>query len=298
MDNIKETVESGIDAVTLDIPVRVTMTSYNEAPFEFTASIDEVGQIILTPVSKDVEFIDAKTDGEYEHDVMIIDQETITSVEGSITTKEFSIVIKANMLCENNNDEVAAVVDEIGQVVIYPLAKENVFVTASFEHSLNLVTEDMKAVDYFGYRLANNGDGWDVYDYLNELVEEGVATEAEAKIVACTTELHRLEGLTEAVEEPQEASDNEENTESESSNEEGAPQPDVTAEVIEEAVELSDEEKKQDLIARFLQGDIALFSDFGKPLDSYIHMPELDAKGYTYYYDEETDAIVSYPSAE
>lgn len=226
IENVQEAVEAGIEAITIDIPIRVTMTSYNNAPFEFIPSIDEVGQIVLTPTSKDVEFIDANTDITTEFDVPVIEQETIELSEGAMTTKEMSIIIKAGLLAEVENYDFSAVVDEIGQVVIYPLADNNSFVTASFEDSLNLVTEDMKTVEYFGYKFINTGDGWDVYDYTNDLIEEGVATLAEAKILACTAEIHKLEELTEDVnkleEEPVEVTEQE--------------TPQVEAEVIEEAV--------------------------------------------------------------
>ena len=58
---------------------------------------------------------------------------------------------------------------------------------------------------------------------------------------------------------------------------------------------LNEEFETQDVILRFLSGKIALFSDDAEPQSSYIHIDELDTNGYTYYYDPETDAIVTYP---
>ena len=171
-ENVQEAIESVVDAVTVDVPVRVKMVAINDAPFEFTPSIDEVGQIVLTPTSKDVEFVDANTDTSVDFDIPVMEQETVTTTEGDITIKETSIIIKASMLSEDENCNFSAVVDEIGQVIIHPVSDKNVFVTASFEDSLNLVTEDLQTVDYFGYKLINNGDGWDIYDYTNELIDE------------------------------------------------------------------------------------------------------------------------------
>lgn len=230
IENVQEAIESVVDAVTVDIPVRIKMTSINGAPFEFTPSIDEVGQIVLTPTSKDVEFVDANTDANVDLDTPVIEQETVTTNDGALTTKETSIIIKASMLAEDENCYFSAVVDEIGQVIIYPTAEKNVFLTASFEDSLNLVTEDLQTVDYFGYKLINNGDGWDVYDSTDELIDEGVATLAEAKILVCTTEIHRLEELTESVEV------NEKLAEETIDTEDNDAVPDVDAEVITEAV--------------------------------------------------------------
>lgn len=285
-EDIREDVELGIDAVTLEIPLRVTMISYDNIPFEFTSSIDEVGQIILTPLNKNVEFVDVNTSVNVEFDTPIMEQDTITSVDGAITTRQTSILIHANMLAEDSNLDVSADIDEIGQVVIYPLKKENIFVTASFEESLNLVTEDLQTIDYFGYKLVNNGDGWDVYDPTNELVDEGVATEAEAKILVCTTEIHRLEQLTESVEES-----NNEDAQPEQTDEEKVSE--ITADVVEDLS--TEDERELDVVTRFLQGNIGLFSDSGKIPDSYIHLDKLDANGYCYYYDPESDCVVSYP---
>lgn len=227
-EDIKETLDTEVNAITVEIPVRVTMTSLNGAPFEFRPSIDEVGQIVLTPTSKDVEFIDANTHANVEYDIPVRNQEDVTTVEGNLTTKETSIVVTASMLSENDNNEFSAVVDEIGQVIIYPLSKENIFVTASFKDSLNLVTEDLKVVEYCGYKLMNNGDGWDIRDSSGELVETGVATENRAKIVVCQTELQRLQGLSEELINDN-AKEDDENTEADEL------EPEIEAEVITES---------------------------------------------------------------
>lgn len=230
IEKVQEEITTAVESITIDIPVRVKVISTNNAPFEFETSIDEVGQIVITPLTKDVTFEEANTDNNVDYDVPVAEQETVITQEDTITTKETTIFIKGNMLKEDDNIAVSADVDEIGQCVIYPLAKNNTFVSAVIEDNLNLVTEDMKVVDYFGYKLINTGDGWDIKDYNDAMIEEGVATEAEAKIVACTTEIKRLEALTEDVEE---ASDEE--SEQDSSSVED-PMPDVEAEVIDENV--------------------------------------------------------------
>lgn len=192
---IKETINSEIEAVSLNIPLIIKMFS-SSSEFEFKASIDELGRIVLTPISKDTEFtfvniIDDESDS-------ISNSEEITEASDNISKeKQFKINLTASMLAEDSNLEIDSCIDEIGQVLITPLSENNVFVTASFQDSLNLVTEDLQTVDYFGYKLVNVGDGWNIYDYTNQIVEEGVATLHEAKIVVCTTELHRLEELTE-----------------------------------------------------------------------------------------------------
>lgn len=214
-----------LKSITVEIPVRVTMTSYDDAPFEFTSSIDEAGQIVLTPTSKYVEFIDANTDMNVDYDIPVAEQETTVEKDGNLTTRSTSILLHANMIAENNNTDVSVDVDEIGQCVIWPVAKENTFVSATLADSLNLITEETKSIDYFGYTLINKGDGWDIKDYCGELIDEGVATEAEAKVVVLTTELKRVEQLVESIDTETVDKESEDNI------------PDVEAEVLEERVD-------------------------------------------------------------
>lgn len=362
--NVKEDIESGINTVTIDIPVRVKMQSYNDAPFEFTTSIDEVGQIVLTPNSKEIEFIEANTDSNVEYEIPVIEQETIRTVDESITTLETSIIIKAHMLMESDNQNVSADIDEIGQVVIYPLAKENSFVTATYEDSLNLITEALIDVTEYcdGYKLINPGDGWYVKDPRNTMIAKQLDSLNAAKIFVCQTEIDRLKQLPEELES---------NTAETTTSEQASPvKPEVEAEVVEESVtpetpvefsftqvqeaikditndfqekegvlkadllpesamcrlilkehydvvtvenrdgfylisfasaqlneELS-EESRRDLINKFMQGEVPLFSDTGIPSESYIHLNELDSNGYEYYFDEESYSIISYPKRE
>ena len=241
--NIKEDINLSTNAATVELPVRVKMLSYNNDPFEFTPSIDELGQIVLTPVSKYVEFIDANIDHTKEVDMSVIEKETIETTDGSVTTQETTIILKANILADSDNRDFSAMVDEIGQVIIYPDAKENLFVTVSFENSSNTVTEDLETIDYFGYKLVNKGDGWTVYDYTDELIAESLPCLSEAKILACTNELNILENITESVDDKNSNIDNNTNdstTDSEESQEKtptDAEVNSVSAKVIHEIVE-------------------------------------------------------------
>lgn len=314
IENIKEDITTIVDAITIDIPVRVTMTSINNAPFEFTPSIDEVGQIILTPVTKDVEFVDANTAVTTEAGEELLDKETTTTVEDDsssypFTTKETTIVIQASMLAESDNHDVSADVDEIGQVVLYPLAKENTFISAAIGESLNLVTEEVEAPEE-GVAEQDNVD-----KTSNNAVEEDPKPEIEAEVIK--------EDFSQEVDEEDVAKTVTELTDN-FSDKEGTLEVDDIAEgslcanilkqhyevtidlegnlilihyfTKEELTESLDEEGRLNLINRFMRGDIALFSDEGVPSESYIHLNELDSNGYEYYYDEESDAIVTYPA--
>lgn len=216
---MQEDIEVGIDAITVDIPLRVTMTSINDAPYEFTTSIDSLGCILLTPTTKDVEFVAAH--------ILTADHETDKTIGEQVASeKHMSIFVKGNMLAESENHNVVVNIDEIGQVVISPEDSINMFVTATIEDSLNLITEDMQVEIYIGHKLVNTGDGWDIYSPEGELLEEGVATLSEAKIIVCTQELNHL----------QEGLQTSEATSDELRNEETPTIPEVSAEVIDESI--------------------------------------------------------------
>lgn len=246
IENMCETIDAALQTQTIDIPLRVTMTSVNNAPFEFTASIDELGQIILTPTTKDVEFTSANTESNVEYDVPVLEQETVTSTEDNLTIKETSILIRANMIIEESGCNYSADVDEIGQVVIYPIETKNTFVTATIEDSLNLVTEEFKSEEYFGYKLINNGDGWNIIDCNGNVIEESVATLHEAKILVCKEELSNLESLVENVDNTDKTSEDSIETDPEPSERTTTdPSETVEAEVTEEAVTDMDKDKAE-----------------------------------------------------
>lgn len=361
LEKVREDIDSAVDTVTIDIPVRVEATCYGDAPFKFQVSIDEVGQIVLTPESKDVEFINANTESTVDYEIPIIEQQTETIIEDKLTTIKTSIVITAHILAESDNHNISAVVDDIGQVVIYPLAKENSFVTATYEDSLNLITEGyVKSEKYCDYTLMNPGNGWYIRSpFTGGIIGQSIESLRDAKIFVCEQEINRLSKMNESLEEtPSEEVE-------EQSEEDVTPQ--VDAEVIEESVtsetpvefsfiqvqeaikditnnfqekegivkadllpesemcrlilkehydivtvenkdgfylisfattqltEDLSEENRLNLINKFMQGEIPLFSDSGKPNESYVHIHELDSNGYSYYFDEESYAIVSYP---
>lgn len=301
-ENIKEEINTIVDAITIDIPVRVTMTSINNAPFEFTPSIDEVGQIVLTPVTKDVEFVDANTAATTEAGEELLDKETITTVEEDsssypFTTRETTIVIQASMLAESDNHDVSAFVDEIGQVVLSPMDKNSTFVSAAIGESINLVTEDTEEEQPEAKETIPQVEA--------EVIEEDFSQEVDEEDVAKTvTEL------------TDNFSDNEGTLEIDDIAE-GSLALNILKQHYEVTVDLKgasiiltytkqeelkedlrdkDDEERMNIINRFMRQELPLFSDEGTPLVKYIHLDELDSNGYEYYYDEESDAIVTYPS--
>lgn len=254
IETIKEEIDVNTTTATVEIPVRVTMTSYMNAPFDFDASIDEVGQIVLTPTSKDVEFIDANTDSTVDYEIPVAEQETVETTDGSITEKTTSIIVTATLLARSKDANFSADIDEIGQCIIYPMGTDDVFLTVSINNSLNIVTEELKTENYFGYTFTNNGDGWDIKDTEGNVIEEGVATLPEAKILVLETELSKLKrNLTESVEaedQPESDDNKQEEPEKTENPEETKEVPEVTAKVVIESVD-SIKNKLTDLTNNF-----------------------------------------------
>lgn len=237
-DNVHEDIEVGVEEKSLQIPVRVKMSSINEAPFDYTASIDEVGQIILTPTSLDMKFEDANTDDTVDYDVPVVEQETITSNEGSYATKETTIIINATMLVEaDTSTKVSADIDEIGQCVIYPMNKNNSFTTVTMNDSLNLITEDFGVQEYCdGYKLINSDDYWYVKSPSSALIGQGFSSANEAKIFVCETEIARLKRMNEETEESDNVPENEKEDTTDTEESEPTVPSEVEAEVITESV--------------------------------------------------------------
>lgn len=218
-DIIKETIDVGITQETVSIPLLVKMSANKSEPnFEYSLSIDDIGQIVVTPSDKESEFISVELDQEYESRESFIDIVTCDE-DADKCVKEFNMVLTSTMLAESENYSFSTIIDEIGQIVVQPNAKENTFVTVSDVKSLDLVTEDFQLTEYLGYTLKNTGDGWDIIDSDGAVINRGVETLPKAKLFICKLEINKL------------------NEEIEPSEETTDEIPEVEVEVIEESVE-------------------------------------------------------------
>lgn len=322
IEMVKEDVEVGIETISLEIPVRLEMTSINNAPFEFETTIDELGQIILTPTTKDVEFVSANTEDTVEYDIPIMEQETIVTSENdsssySYTTQKTSITIHATMLAESDNHKISADIDEIGQAVIYPMAKQNTFVTATLQDSLNLITEE------------NQDKQCDTEDCETKEgdTKEGETTEEPSPNTSIKAEVIEEE-VVDATKKSAEFNEEQiDNALSEITNNYTEPKGVIRCDtkdeqsscfkklqlkykdisgymdnscfiivyaqplVLTESIESDDIDT---IINKFMRAELPIYSDDGKPLSSYIHISDLDSNGYSYYYDPETSSIVTY----
>lgn len=257
IETIQEEITTSVESVTVELPVRVKMTSVNNAPFEFNVSLDEAGQIVLTPLSKDVEFSDANTYSNVEYDVPVLEQETIVTEDEHMSTKTTTIFITANVLKESDNLDFAAAIDDVGQCVIYPVSENNTVISAAICDHLNLITE---SVDNTLKSLTNDyadACGAICCDTIEEQIDCLRILEDHYKLT-CYKESDKY--------------------------------------IVEYCKDVLTEEFDQetnDLIHRFETGDILILElDVDPSNDNELkHIPELDTSDTSYYYDEESDAI-------
>ena len=276
IENVHEDVEVGVKSLTVDIELRVLMSSYDNN-FDFKSSIEEGGVIVLTPVSEETEFTTVQLPVA-EEGTLFSEMETVTAHEGELYTKETTIMLQANMLAENNNVKVDAQIDSIGQCVVTPVESVNTFVSATVQDSLNLVTEEQtdipeESVDNIEAEVVE--EKFDYHAHVQSLTEN---FSDSCGTLRCST----LDECFECYKALQETYR-------------------VTLLRLNEGYavgysKINESIDTDDVILRFLSGKLPIFSDDKEPLSSYIHVDELDNNGYVYYYDPETDSIVTYPA--
>ena len=133
MENtINEYIE--MDAQDRTEVIKILCTMVRETPnttFEFTQSIDEVGQLVLMPQDEACMFTKVEA---YEGEDVNIE----TDLE-----KTFTIDVVAHMIADDDNFSWFTNVDEIGNIVITPESDTTTFISAAEDESnLNLVTDD------------------------------------------------------------------------------------------------------------------------------------------------------------
>ena len=304
---VVEDVEVGVENHTETIHLKLEMTRPNEsASFDYDVDIDDVGQIVFTPHDSSVSFVDIERSAGYD------------SIEASIdgNTRRFAITLTANMLSDDGEFDWFCDVDEIGQAVVTPDAENTSFLSVSVADSLNLVTEAknsivMEALDpsseEFAIRLQEAAAR---VDALQELFESAISVaedlENDFRALGCHSAdidgymIRYLEKYIEDREGEVSCADFRRRLEE--------VMPKQVEEPVEESIEpvnendivmeKMDELDRHNIIDRFMKGELGPYSDDGEPKDSYVHLDELDTvngkTSYTYYYDEESDAVVCY----
>lgn len=290
IETVQENIEIGVDATTVKIPLRVSMSVVDNAPFEFTSSIDEAGNIVLTPNSSDAQFDSVKMQKDFPEDIDITALDSVESSEGSTASKETTIIIDANMLHETDTLEYTVDIDAIGQCVISPADDENMFVSASIEDSLNLTTEEESAPEVLE----------DIQETEQETVEDQPEVTAE---VIEDTEVNIVESLTEQYTEVSGSimcDTHEELARCLDSLLDHYIHVKVTKVnnryIISYEKDLIEEsyDDNSEVIDKFMRGELALFiADNKSVCDNLKHIVDLDTEDYAYYYDEENGSMVT-----
>lgn len=131
---IIEDIEADVDCKTVNIKLVLEMERVSEdTSFEYDVSIDGEGQIVFTPKSSGVSFVDVSRLAGYDSTEDIVTE----------TKRRFTLTFDAALISEDGNDDWFYDIDEIGQVVITPDSEETSFISISLDDSLNLITEDL-----------------------------------------------------------------------------------------------------------------------------------------------------------
>ena len=254
-----------IAATTKNINLWVETISYDTTEFKFTTSIDDLGQIVLTPESEDMEFTSCEvlpTDADLSNYI------TTTIKEDSSTINKSLINLQCNMLLEEDNDAIDCCIDEIGQSIIYAVSPKNTILTASVNDSLELVTEefDSSVIDALVVITNNFSSPCGM-----------IMCDTEEEMSICKNELDNYYDCVECF--------NQSSKQFIRYGEQKFP--------LNESLTTS---QRNDVINRFQQGDITILSmERGElPNISYVYLDELSNDDADYFYDAASDTIGCY----
>lgn len=279
MKPINEAIDVDVNTHSEKLLLALEMKKDSDGSFDYTVDIDDVGQIVITPT-------DIASSFESINRVMGYD-----SVEDIIdgNVRKFVIQLEAAMISDDGNFSYFLDVDELGQAIITPDSEATSFLSVSVSDSLNLITESILNED------ENTDDSKrelcvavleDIQKALTELKPKYEKVKDYFRVLNIDASVSRaIEEMLKLVSEEAESTETLIGL--------------LQGKNLKE--ELSDD-SKQDIITRFMQGNIGIFSDDGEPLPTYERLPELDYPSgklvYEYYYDSESDSVISYARAK
>lgn len=308
-DELEEDVDVGTDTHTETIHLKLEMTrQLDDASFEYHVDIDDVGQIVFTPVDNNTSFTDVNRLAGYDT--------TEDVIEGNKRT--FAITLTANMLSEDNNFDWFYDLDDVGQAAITPDSEATSFLTVAIDDSLNLVTEcnesltltealDPASDEYAKKRelcvevMTDLDDMLEQvgkkFEALQRLLEEmGVEARDFEKILKAIAACHQgREGdpsIADAMRRIEEY-------ESVAQSEQAEPVEESVQKVFSEelVMEQLDEEEKLKVIDRFMRGEVTIVQVDEVPVEeTVVRLADLDSKAESgnadFYYDTEKDVVV------
>ena len=307
--HIHEDVDVGTDTYTETIHLKLEMTrQLDDASFEYHVDIDDVGQIVFTPVDNNTSFTDINRLAGYDT--------TDDIIEGNKRT--FAITLTANMLSEDKNFDWFYDLDEVGQAVITPDSEATSFLTVAIDDSLNLVTEcnesltltealDPTSDEYAKKRelcvevMTDLDDMLEQvgkkFEALQRLLEEiGIEASDFEKILKAIAACHQgREGEPSIADAMRRIREYESAAQSE--------QADVVEESVQKVfnedlvMEELDEEERLNIIDRFMKGEVTIVQVDEVPVEeTVVRLADLDSKAESgdvdFYYDTEKDVVV------
>ena len=309
MNELEEDVDVGTDAHTETIHLKLEMTrQLDDASFDYHVDIDDVGQIVFTPVDTNTSFTDVTRLAGYDL--------TEDIIEGN--KRIFAITLTANMIAEDGNFDWFYDLDEVGQAVVTPDAESTSFLTVAVEDSLNLVTEcnesltltealDPSSKEYQDKRelcveVMTDLDNMleqvgKKFEALQRLLEEmGIDARDFEKILKAIAACHQGRDGDPSIADAMRRIEEYE-----------ASAQDATEDSVEESVqkvfneefvmEELEEEEKLKVIDRFMKGEVYIVQVDEVPVgETIVRLADLDSKDESgdaeFYYDTEKDVVV------
>ena len=283
-DNIEESVDANVDVYSKTINLKLTLERKNSnSSFNYTASIDDAGMIVLTPLESDVSFIDVDWVEGGCTDQDIIDNNIKTTC----------VQLNTTMISDEKDYNCFFDIDDIGQVLIVPKSDTTSFLTVTVDNSLNLVTNNSDATQI-------NESTSDIKDLCSQVVDD-----LESLLTSSIQKAKKIEQYFDSLNihsadiEPYMVNYLESFVDgADVSVSEFRRRLDELSECKNTLTETITDIERNDIINKFMRGEIDFYSDEGTPDPKFIHLQELDTvKGnhvYEYYYDESTNSVVFY----
>lgn len=304
-ENKTTSVDVGVSKHTTNIQLELEMERLSEEDsFDYSVDIDDVGQIVVTPVSENTKFVKAT-----------VNNSSVTVTVENI--KRFSISIVADMISDTENFNWFIGIDDIGQVVITPDNEKTSFLSASVEGSLNLVTEStnnsnlevesemkLNESDYFD-SPENLGQGYTAPLFSTHLFETSFRSSIKqldsnnemVRDLAREDILTMKEEMDKQLEKFDEFNDYWNVRYKEVYRQYKRLQDMIPVDLRESLNESID---KKDIIDKFMKQEITILSGEGEPEEGLVHIEELDSTSgktkYSFWYDEESGTLVCYTS--
>lgn len=133
----------------ISFPVEVTLIS-EDNNYDTVASIDEGGNLIITPSSPTTKFTSAATQWELNTSIDETQESEIQELDNGLKQNKCVIKCEADLLKGTSLIKITSEIDSLGQLLLIPNA-DNSFISLSVNNSLNLITEEQEDNDIDDY---------------------------------------------------------------------------------------------------------------------------------------------------